>query len=293
MTERGWLVLLRHGESTWNAQRRFTGWRDPSLSERGHVEGQEAGDALLTAQLSPDLIFTSVLTRAEQTVAAVTGELRVRAATPPAICDWRLNERHYGALQGLKHDAARERYGADAVETWRRSWSATPPELDVSDPRHPAHDPRYSHVPLGLLPSSESLAACLARQLPCFTGEVAAAVLDGARVLLVGHGNALRALVAHLEWIPHAEVPSLLIPTGVPLLYHHDGQWRRDQTRFACTAPGLAHDVLLLVEEYHRAAERRLAALEPPREAPESDLLVEDLVDLAAEVLDVDDIVRE
>jgi 2,3-bisphosphoglycerate-dependent phosphoglycerate mutase len=223
-------VLLRHGESTWNAQRRFTGWGDPPLTERGHVEGREAGDALVIERLFPDLLFTSVLARAEQTVAGVLTALAVR---PGIVRDWRLNERHYGALEGMQHDDARNRYGAEVVDHWRRSWDAKPPPLPTGDPRHPVQQSQYADIPPEVLPDSESLATCLQRQLPCITGEVTPSVLAGAQVLLIGHGNTPRALVAHLEHIPPEAVPRLLIPTGVPLLYHHHDGWKRDTTTFA------------------------------------------------------------
>jgi 2,3-bisphosphoglycerate-dependent phosphoglycerate mutase len=220
----GLLILLRHGQSTWNAARRFTGWADPPLTDRGRQEATNAGRALLGAGLCPDVVVTSLLARAEQTVSGVLGAV---ATSAPILTTWRLNERHYGALQGMTHAAARDKYGAVSVERWRRSWSGRPPALDPADERHPLHDARYADVPPAALPAAESLADCLARQLPFLTTEVTRAVTDGGRVLLVGHGNSLRALVAHFDNTPPEQVPRLLIPTGVPLLYVHESRWRR------------------------------------------------------------------
>jgi 2,3-bisphosphoglycerate-dependent phosphoglycerate mutase len=143
------------------------------------------------------------------------------------LTTWRLNERHYGTLQGMSRAQARQQYGAAAVEGWRRTWSDRPPALDPADGRHPLHDMRYANVAPALLPAGESLADCLLRQLPYVATEVAGSVTDGGRVLLVGHGNSLRALVAHFEGMPQDKVPSLLIPTGVPLLYAYSDRWCR------------------------------------------------------------------
>jgi 2,3-bisphosphoglycerate-dependent phosphoglycerate mutase len=227
---KGALIVLRHGESRWNATHRFTGWADPGLTRRGYHEAAAAGRALADAHLQPDIIFTSVLRRACETVAGIRqawqGEI-------PLVADWRLNERHYGVLEGLTHDQGRRRYGEDRIQQWRRSWTGTPPPLAVDDPRHPRHHERYSHIPLSDLPASESLATCLRRQLPYVDDFITPLVSDGKSVLLVGHGNSLRALIAHLAGVPREDVPSLLVPTGVPIVYRRQGGWRRDPSRFS------------------------------------------------------------
>jgi 2,3-bisphosphoglycerate-dependent phosphoglycerate mutase len=219
----GRLILLRHGESTWNAEQRFTGWADPPLTERGRAEATAAGRALARTGLQPQWLVTSVLTRATETTDLVIAGLGGR---PPVAQDWRFNERHYGVLEGMSHEAGRRRWGERRVTAWRRGWDDRPPLLDPCDPRHPCHDPRYEHAPG--VPAGESLADCLERQLSSpIAAEATARVVAGERVLLVGHGNSLRAFVSHLEGIPPAEVPGLLIPTGEPLVYAFRNQWRR------------------------------------------------------------------
>jgi 2,3-bisphosphoglycerate-dependent phosphoglycerate mutase len=219
----GRLILLRHGESTWNAEQRFTGWADPPLTERGRAEATAAGRALDRAGLQPQWLITSLLTRATETTDRVIARLDRR---PPVVQDWRFNERHYGVLEGMSHDEGRRRWGERRVTAWRRGWDDRPPLLDPADLRHPCHDPRYASAPD--LPAGESLADCLERQLSSpLAAEATARVVAGERVLLVGHGNSLRAFVSHLEGIPPAEVPGLLIPTAEPLLYAFDDRWRR------------------------------------------------------------------
>lgn len=229
LTSTGLLILLRHGESTWNAQRRFTGWADPPLTVRGAAEATVAGRALASAGLQPDRVVTSVLSRALDTADLVTAAL----PTPVTVtCDWRLNERHYGALEGQLHEDAGRRWGEETVRAWRRGWADRPAPLDVGDPRHPSLDPRYADVPPETLPNGESLADCLVRQLPGTAAELAAQVMAGLRMLVIGHGNSLRALVAHLEQTPTSRVAGLLIPTGEPLVYAYDGRWRRRRVPF-------------------------------------------------------------
>jgi 2,3-bisphosphoglycerate-dependent phosphoglycerate mutase len=226
----GALILLRHGESTWNKGRLFTGWGDPPLTEQGAAEARAAGLALARARLWPDLVVTSVLCRAIDTVDAVTEAMRV---TVPVLRDWRLNERHYGALEGCSHDQARRRYGDTVVDRWRRSWTGRPPPLPAEDPRSPVRDPRYAGLPAEQLPVGESLADALERQLRFLPRlELPSVVTTGQRVLLVGHGNSLRALVAHLERIPPSQVPHLLIPTGEPRVYGFHGRWLRRRVSF-------------------------------------------------------------
>lgn len=216
------LVVLRHGQSSWNDQRRFTGWADPPLSATGRREADAAAAALLVAGLRPELVVTSVLRRAVQTVALLR-EAGLRADVQQ---DWRLNERHYGMLEGLTHAEGQARYGSAAVNAWRRSWSHGPPPLPAEDPRWPGADPRYQAVPAQELPVGESLAQTLHRSWPAVQ-ELALPVLSaGGTVLLVGHGNALRALTAHLEQLTEQQVQGLVLPTGVPRSYRwQDGQW--------------------------------------------------------------------
>jgi 2,3-bisphosphoglycerate-dependent phosphoglycerate mutase len=225
----GRLILLRHGESTWNLARRFTGWADPPLSGTGYAESVAAGRALAEAGLVPDIVFTSVLTRAAQSVRAVGEGLETSLECE---CSWRLNERHYGALEGMRHANARSLFGAADVERWRRSWASRPPPLESTDPRHPSHDPRYADVAADELPCAESLAECLVRHQPYVEGQVADTVAGGAVVLLVGHGNSLRALVADFDHIAPDDVPALLIPTAVPLVYRYEDGWSREPDTF-------------------------------------------------------------
>jgi 2,3-bisphosphoglycerate-dependent phosphoglycerate mutase len=225
----GALIVLRHGESMWNAAHRFTGWADPGLTRRGHREARAAGRALADAHLMPEIVFTSVLRRAADSAEAVCTAWRHPV---PLVNEWRLNERHYGVLEGLTHEQGRRQYGEDRVERWRRSWAEAPPPLDLDDPRHPRHQERYAHLPPSDLPASESLSTCLVRQLPYVETAIAPRVADGQIVLLVGHGNSLRALVAHLEAVPAEAVPTLQVPTGVPIMYRLADGWRRDPSRF-------------------------------------------------------------
>jgi 2,3-bisphosphoglycerate-dependent phosphoglycerate mutase len=225
----GALIVLRHGESRWNATHRFTGWADPGLTRRGDREAAAAGRALADADLHPDLIFTSLLRRAHETVTGIGMAWRREI---PLVTDWRLNERHYGVLEGLTHDQGRRRYGEDRVQQWRRSWTGTPPPLDPDDPRHPRHQHRYSQVPPSDLPASESLATCLLRQLPYVNTSITPLVAEGKLVLLIGHGNSLRALVAHLEGVRAEAVPTLLVPTAVPIVYRLGDGWSRDPVQF-------------------------------------------------------------
>ena len=218
------LVLLRHGESDWNRENRFTGWTDVDLSARGIEEARAAGRLLRAAGFAFDLAFTSVLRRAIRTLWLALDELELMWV--PVEIDWRLNERHYGALQGLNKAETAARFGEPQVLAWRRSYDTRPPALDPSDPRHAANDPRYAHLPPAAIPLTECLADTVARVLPCWEGAIAPAIRGGKRVLIAAHGNSLRALVKHLDGIADDDIVGLNIPTGIPLLYELDQRLR-------------------------------------------------------------------
>jgi len=214
------LVLLRHGESVWNKENRFTGWTDVGLSDKGVAEAETAGKRLREAGFAFDLCHTSVLKRAIKTLWLALEELDFMYL--PVHNHWRLNERHYGALQGLNKAETAERHSKEQVFLWRRSFDVPPPPLDPTDPRHPSHDPRYAGLDPSLLPRAESLKDTIARVLPCWNEVIAPDIRSGRRVLISAHGNSLRALVKYLDSIPDEEIPKLEIPTGVPLVYELD-----------------------------------------------------------------------
>ena len=224
------LVLLRHGRSTWNQQDRFTGWTDVDLSERGRAEATEAGRILLEEGYAFDLAYTSVLTRAILTLWIALEELdRVWI---PVVNDWRLNERHYGALQGLNKTETAALYGPEQVKIWRRSYDVQPPPLTPDDPRHPSNDPRYATLPRNGLPLTESLKDTIARVLPYWHETIAPSIRTGKRVLIAAHGNTLRALVKYLDDVSDTEIVWLNIPTGIPLLYELDDNLTPIQHRY-------------------------------------------------------------
>jgi 2,3-bisphosphoglycerate-dependent phosphoglycerate mutase len=214
------LVLLRHGESTWNKENRFTGWTDVDLSERGREEAKEAGRLLKDGGYVFDIAFTSVLKRAIRTLGIgldVLDQLWI-----PVTKHWRLNERHYGALQGLNKAETAAKHGEAQTKIWRRSYDIPPPPLTPDDPRHPSHDPRYRDLTPGELPLTESLKDTVARFLPYFQQTIAPAITSGKRVLIAAHGNSLRALVKYLDHIDERTIVELNIPTGIPLVYELD-----------------------------------------------------------------------
>lgn len=211
------LVLLRHGESVWNKENRFTGWTDVDLSETGRREAQRAGQLLKAGGFSFDVAYTSVLKRAIRTCWIVLDELDLMWI--PVCRSWRLNERHYGALQGLDKAETAARHGDEQVKIWRRSYDIAPPPLTPDDPRHPSRDPRYAKLKPEQLPLTESLKDTVARFLPYWEGVIAPAIRAGERVLIAAHGNSLRALVKYLDRISDADIVELNIPTGVPLVY--------------------------------------------------------------------------
>jgi 2,3-bisphosphoglycerate-dependent phosphoglycerate mutase len=211
------LVLLRHGESTWNKENRFTGWTDVDLSEKGREEAQEAARLLKAEGIGFDIAYTSVLKRAIRTCWIVLDGLDLLWL--PMERNWRLNERHYGALQGLNKAETAAKHGDKQTLIWRRSYDIPPPPLDPSDARHPSHDPRYANLSAAELPATESLKDTVARFLPYWTQTIAPAIKSGQRVLITAHGNSLRALVKYLDRISDTDIVELNIPTGIPLVY--------------------------------------------------------------------------
>ena len=211
----GKLVLCRHGQSEWNLKNLFTGWVDVDLTEKGIAEATEAGRLLRDLDYDFDIAYTSLLKRAIRTLWIMLEEMD--RMWIPVIRDWRLNERHYGALQGLDKVATAEKYGDEQVHIWRRSYSTTPPPMDQDDEGHPSHDPRYAGI--DTLPSTESLATTLERVIPCWEEVIAPQLKSGKNVLISAHGNSLRALVKMLDDISEEEITGFNIPTGVPLEY--------------------------------------------------------------------------
>ncbi len=218
------LVLLRHGESTWNQENRFTGWTDVDLSERGRHEAIEAGRLLRQGGYVFDVAFTSVLKRAIRTLWIALDELDQMWI--PTWKSWRLNERHYGALQGLNKAETAAEHGEAQVKIWRRSYDIPPPALAPDDPRHPRRDPRYTSVAASDLPLTESLKDTVARFLPYWHDTIAPAIGSGSRVLIAAHGNSLRALVKYLDEVSESDIVELNIPTGIPLVYQLDDALR-------------------------------------------------------------------
>ncbi len=214
------IVLLRHGESTWNKENRFTGWTDVDLTEKGEEEARTAGILMKAEKLEFDMAFTSVLTRAVRTlwIALQTMDM----VWIPIINSWRLNERHYGALQGLNKAETAEKYGDEQVLIWRRSYDTQPPKLTIDDERYPGFDRRYANLTAEELPLTECLKDTVARFLPYWHTEIVPVIKSGKRVLIVAHGNSLRALVKYLDNVSDEEIVGLNIPTGVPLVYELD-----------------------------------------------------------------------
>jgi 2,3-bisphosphoglycerate-dependent phosphoglycerate mutase len=218
------LILVRHGQSTWNLENLFTGWTDVGLTEQGEEEAREAGRLIEEEKLDPDILHTSVLIRAIKT-AEVTLDILGRQYLPVRR-SWRLNERHYGALQGLNKKETAAEHGDEQVRIWRRSYDIPPPPLEPDDERHPRHDPRYSLLPPDLVPATECLKDVVVRMLPYWHDVIVPDLRAGRVPLVVAHGNSLRALVKHLDQISDAEIIDLNIPTGVPLLYELDHDMR-------------------------------------------------------------------
>ncbi len=214
------VVLLRHGESEWNKENRFTGWTDVDLSERGIAEAIQAGKTLKEAGYIFDLAYTSVLKRAIRTLWLVLDQMDLMWI--PVKNSWRLNERHYGALQGLNKAEMAAKFGEEQVHIWRRSYDVRPPALEKTDERYPGNDPRYKDLSEDELPLTECLKDTVARFLPYWHEEIAPTIRSGKRVLIAAHGNSLRALVKYLDNVPDDEIVGLNIPTGIPLVYELD-----------------------------------------------------------------------
>jgi 2,3-bisphosphoglycerate-dependent phosphoglycerate mutase len=224
------LILVRHGESVWNRDNRFTGWTDVGLTEAGVREAVTAGRSLVEAGLEPGVAHTSVLTRAVATLHH-TLEAMDRLWVPVRK-HWRLNERHYGSLQGLDKAETARLHGEEQVHVWRRSYDTPPPPLDADDERHAAHDPRYAGMAPDLIPASESLHDVVTRLMPYWHDRIVPDLAAAGTVLIAAHGNSLRALVKHLDGISDDDIPGLNIPTGIPLVYLLDGAFRRVSSEY-------------------------------------------------------------
>ena len=218
------LVLLRHGQSEWNLANLFTGWTDVGLTEEGEEEAREAGRLMAEAGLEPDVMFTSVLSRATDTADIALEE--AGWTDVPTRRSWRLNERHYGDLQGLNKRETADKFGDEQVLIWRRSYDTPPPPLDLNDERHPSHDARYADVDPAELPATEALSNVVDRMLPYWFDEIVPELKAGKTVLVVAHGNSIRALVKHLDDVSEEDIVGLNIPTGIPLVYELDDDMR-------------------------------------------------------------------
>jgi 2,3-bisphosphoglycerate-dependent phosphoglycerate mutase len=217
------VVFVRHGESTWNKQNKFTGWTDVGLSRQGLQEAHAAGKMLFKNGFKVDIVFCSVLKRALQTTKIVLKELH---AKPKILYSWRLNERHYGTLQGLNKAQMARKFGEDQVYIWRRSYDTRPPALKKSDPRHPIHSALYKNVSKKYLPSVECLKDTVERAIPYWQNDIVPAIKSGKNILVSAHGNSLRALIKYIDKIPDAKISELNIPTGIPLVYEFDKNMR-------------------------------------------------------------------
>ncbi len=224
----GRLVLCRHGQSDWNQKNLFTGWTDVDLTGKGEQEAVDAARSLKELDVKFDIAFTSVLKRAIRTLWIMLDELDCMWI--PVVRDWRLNERHYGALQGLNKAETAAKYGDEQVHIWRRSYAEPPPAIEVSDERHPSHDKRYEGI--ADLPATESLATTLDRVLPCWNDSIAPELKSGRNVLISAHGNSLRALVKMLDSVSEQEITQFNIPTGIPLVYELDSDLKPESREF-------------------------------------------------------------
>jgi 2,3-bisphosphoglycerate-dependent phosphoglycerate mutase len=247
----GKLILLRHGQSIWNVENLFTGWHDVDLSEQGRKEAAQAGRELLKEKLNIDIAFTSVLKRAIRTLWIALDEMD--SMWVPVERSWRLNERHYGALQGLNKAQTVEKHGEQQVKVWRRSYDIPPPLLELDDERHPRFDPRYAGVDPAQLPAAESLKDTLARVLPYWNSRIAPELRAGRNVLVAAHGNSLRAMVKMLDDVSEKDIVELNIPTGVPLLYELNAELQPLGNRYLGDAAAIA----AAAEAVRRQTEKR------------------------------------
>jgi 2,3-bisphosphoglycerate-dependent phosphoglycerate mutase len=232
------LILLRHGQSTWNLENLFTGWTDVGLTELGVEEAEAAGRLLKEEGLIPDILHTSVLVRAIETAEIALKVMGLQYL--PVRRSWRLNERHYGDLQGLNKKETADKHGADQVLLWRRSYDVPPPPLSPDDDRHPRHDARYGGLPPDLLPATECLADVVVRMLPYWHDSIVPDLLAGNLPLVVAHGNSIRALVKHLDGVSDEEIVELNIPTGLPLVYELDDSFHPISSRYLGDAEAAA-----------------------------------------------------
>jgi len=247
----GKLILVRHGQSVWNLENLFTGWTDVDLTEQGRAEAARAGSELARERLDVGIAFTSVLKRAIRTLWIMLDEMD--RMWVPVERSWRLNERHYGALQGLDKAQTVAQHGEAQVKIWRRSYDIPPPALAADDERHPRSDPRYAGVPAPDLPATESLKDTLARVLPFWHARIAPELRSGRNVLVVAHGNSLRAMVKMLDGVSESEIVELNIPTGVPLLYELDAELRPRGSRYL----GDPEAIAAAAEAVRRQTEKR------------------------------------
>lgn len=218
------LVVIRHGESVWNQENRFTGWKDVDLADKGIAEAQKAGKTLREKAFLFDFAYTSRLTRAIKTLNIILDEMKLHWI--PVSKEWQLNERHYGGLQGLNKTETAQKHGEEQVKIWRRSYDTPPPLMESSNPDHPARDPRYKDVPPLELPSGESLKDTVTRFLPLWKNKISQDILSGKKILIAAHGNSLRALIMHLEGLTPSEIMEINVPTGIPLVYKLDQNFK-------------------------------------------------------------------
>lgn len=224
------LVIVRHGESLWNQENRFTGWQDVDLAEKGRIEARRAGEVLKSRNFEFDQVYTSVLKRAIKTLDIILEGIDQQWLQVHK--DWRLNERHYGDLQGLDKAETAEKHGEDQVKIWRRSYDTPPPKMDTKDPRHPCHDRRYKNIPLKDIPSGESLKDTAERFLPLWNERIISDFKLAKKILIVAHGNSLRALIQHIEKMTPDEIMQVNVPTGVPIYYELDSNFSVNKKEF-------------------------------------------------------------
>ncbi len=245
------LVLLRHGQSKWNLENKFTGWTDVELTKKGEYEAKKAGELIGREGIKLDLAYTSVLKRAINTMNICLSNFDNNK--PDIFYDWRLNERHYGSLQGLNKLETAKKYGDDQVLTWRRSYDISPPALSLDDERHPRFDKKYESLDKSILPSSECLKDTVKRFLPLWEKTISLKVKEGKKVMIVAHGNSLRALVKHLDRISDDEIISLNIPTGIPLVYELDQDLKPVKSYY----PGNQDDIREKIEAVAKQGESK------------------------------------